>query len=354
MGNGNANGAQAIANLQPSSNQGANVNTVQRAEQQFFHGNVGERSVTMQLGRSGQNLSGTYYYDGIGKNLTLKGTVDADGNATLQEFDENGKQTGKFTGKFAHDEDNDFEYTFSGTWTKPSGGGETSFSLTEQDVKFSNGLRIETKLISERRFHLRATYPQLVGVNSPAVTAFNQRIAAMITKEVRAFTSEPLPPNGNQVYFDGNYTMLLGDDDIVSVLISEDTFFGGAHPNVSFLTLNFDLRAGREIQLASLFKPGSHYKNALQQKSLELMNRRIREDAQREAQQGHQQEELPSFSQEELGDIYGWAMTRNGLIIYHDLPHVIAAFDLAFIPYSELSSVLNPNGPAAKFANRGH
>ncbi len=349
----NANEVQAIANVEPSLNQGTNVNTAQHGEQQFFHGNIGERSVTMQLSRAGQNLSGTYYYDGIGKNLTLKGTVDAEGNATLQEFDENGKQTGKFKGKFGHDEDYDFQYTFSGTWTNPAGGGETTFSLTEQDVKFSGGLRIETKLISERRFHLRAAYPQLVGASRPAINIFNQKIAAMVMKEVRAFSAEPPPPNGNNIYFDGNYTMLLGDDDIVSVLLNEEFYYGGAHPDVAFQTLTFDLRNAREIQLASLFKPRSNYKKVLQQKTLDSINRSIKRAEQQDAQPpAQQQQENPGLSLDELGEISGWAMTRNGLLIYHDLPHVIAAFDLAFIPYSELSGVLDPNGPAAKFANR--
>jgi len=348
--NNTESNAQAAAKNDSARNAILNASAVETGERQFFHGNVGERSVTMQLTRSGSNLAGTYYYDGIGKNLTLKGNIDASDNVTLQEFDEHGKQTGKFTGKFAHDEDNDFMYTFSGTWTNPAGGGETNFSLTEQDVKFSNGLRVESRLISDRRRHLRASYPQLVGMNSPGVNAFNQRITAMVTKEVRSFNPESLSmPSGNHVYFDADYVMLLGTDDIISVELTEDFFYGGAHPDIAFQTLTFDLRSGREIQLASLFKPGSNFKTVLQQKSLDELNRRMRQE---EAQPGQPQQESPGMSLEELGEINGWAMTRNGLLIYHDLPHVIAALDIAFIPYSELSDILDPNGPAAKFASR--
>ncbi len=351
-----ANSEEAQSNAQAasdsSSNHAPSANEQQRARAQIFHGNIGERTITMQIARAGQNFSGTYYYDSIGKNLVLKGSIDGSGNVTLQEFDESGKQTGKFKGKFGPDEFDDFVNSFSGVWTTPTGGNELSFSLTEQDNEFSGGVHIETKLISVRRRNVRAAYPQLAGGSNSSINAFNQRIAAIVMKEVRAFSSEPPSPDDNRSYFDANYTVLLGTDDIVSVEINEDFYGGGAHPDITYQTLTYDMHAGREIQLASLFKPGANYKKTLQQKSLDSINRRIKQAEQQDAQAGQQQESV-SLSPDELGDISGWAMTPKGLIVYYDLPHVIAAFDRAFIPYSELSDMLDPNGPAAKFARSG-
>src|SRR5690349_16753987 len=61
----------------------------------YFKGSIGASlDLQMKLVREGDQLTGSYYYQKIGTPITLRGTVDKDGNLTLQEFDGTGKQTG--------------------------------------------------------------------------------------------------------------------------------------------------------------------------------------------------------------------------------------------------------------------
>ena len=52
----------------------------------------------MKLVRTGDQLAGSYFYQKIGTRINLRGNVDKDGNLTLEEFDQAGKQTGLFKG----------------------------------------------------------------------------------------------------------------------------------------------------------------------------------------------------------------------------------------------------------------
>jgi len=45
-------------------------------------------------------LTGSYFYPKVGKNIALSGTIDKDGNVSISESDDSGKQTGVFKGKW--------------------------------------------------------------------------------------------------------------------------------------------------------------------------------------------------------------------------------------------------------------
>ena len=65
----------------------------------YFKGSIGSSlGLQMKLIRTGDQLSGSYFYQKIGKRIDLRGNVDKDGNLTLEEFDQSGKQTGLFKG----------------------------------------------------------------------------------------------------------------------------------------------------------------------------------------------------------------------------------------------------------------
>src|SRR5688572_8919840 len=66
-----------------------------------FAGSIGNSNdLQMKLVRTGDDLSGTYSYLKVGKPITLKGTIDKDGNVNLSEYDAAGAQTGVFKGKW--------------------------------------------------------------------------------------------------------------------------------------------------------------------------------------------------------------------------------------------------------------
>lgn len=314
----------------------------------LFRGNIGGHPIEMKLRREGENLSGTYSYDGKSQGLTLKGRIDAKGKLALQEFDANGKQTGQFDCQYREEPLEGPSATIDGKWLPPGGKNESYVYLTEQLDEFANGLRIVPKAIKERRFQIEAVYPQLTGSNERAITDFNQRVASIVEKAIKEFKSgEPDPDKSS---YTTSYNVMLASGDLVSVEINEDSYAGGAYPNSGHYALTYDLRAGRELAIESLFKPGSDYKKAIRQYSANNMNERIRKEYETD---GKNPDEGPRFSDEDvdLESWSSWTMSRQGIFVYYDLVHAVAALDRVFIPYSALKDYINPDGPAAAFSN---
>ncbi len=311
-----------------------------RAAGRIFRGTLAERPVEMRLERDAINLRGAYSYDGIGEDLSLRGRIDSEGNFSLQEFDRSGKQTGQLKGKLSEQsEEEPSAAVIEAKWTQPNGSHENQVHLTEQHVEFTSGLRIIPKTIRERRPDINASYPQLVGADEKAAAQFNRQAEAIITKAVREFREgEPDPERSS---YTASYNILLATDDLVSVEIAEDSYSGGAHPDSTYYTLNYDLRTGRELQLKDLFKPGADYRRTIQQYALKDMNARARREAERENMPPDQRNE-PLFDADQLSEWSAFALTRKGLFIYYDLPHAIAVFSREFIPASVLKDQLDP------------
>ena len=73
--------------------------SVPAPETKYFRGSIGSAlGLQMKLTREGEKLSGSYSYQKIGTRIDLKGTIENDGNLTLEEFDASGIQTGIFRG----------------------------------------------------------------------------------------------------------------------------------------------------------------------------------------------------------------------------------------------------------------
>jgi hypothetical protein len=96
-----------------------------------------------------------------------------------------------------------------------------------------------------------------------------------------------------------------------------------------------------------LFKPGSGYEKALRDYAHKQINERARSmDGGGAAKEGGE----PVVAAEMLGEVAGWGLTPRGLMVYYELPHVIAAFQRSFVPYDAIRDHLRPGGPAAPFA----
>jgi hypothetical protein len=66
-----------------------------------YEGQVdGKLPVRLTLAKNGQQLTGAYVYTKVGKPLKLQGTVNGEGEFTLDEFDAAGQKTGGFKGEF--------------------------------------------------------------------------------------------------------------------------------------------------------------------------------------------------------------------------------------------------------------
>ncbi|MCA1630914.1 MAG: RsiV family protein [Acidobacteria bacterium] len=147
--------------------------------------------------------------------------------------------------------------------------------------------------------------------------------------------------------------MLLATEDLVSVEIVYDSYAGGAHPSSGYDAVTYDLRADRELELEDIFKPDSGYEKAVAAHCDRDIRRRAgvleAEAAKEEGRKAEPQDESPVLP-ELLEEISAFALTPRGLMIYYDLPHVVAAFDRNFVPYSEVKNFLKPDGAAAQLA----
>ena len=220
--------------------------------------------------------------------------------------------------------------------------------LESQNIAFTNGLEIKPKTISNRKTGVGASYPQLAGKEplSAAAQAFNRKVLALTQKAINEFA--PIDGHGT---FDANYNVLFGANDLVSVELTVYYDGGGAHPNNYFLSLTYDLAANKEIKFEDLFQPGTDYNTAIAKYMVEDINQRAYAVELKNATDPKQvqKRDEPILSIEQLSEVDGWGLTPKGLIVYFDLPHVLAYFDKNFVPYSVVKQYLKPNGPAARF-----
>src|SRR2546423_763568 len=246
----------------------------QAGEKFFFRGNIANLSVEMQLVRDGDRLNGTYFYPKVGKNIALTGTVDKDNNVTLAEADEAGKQTGVFKGKWqtAVDSPDPAIFEIDGKWSKPDGSKPTEFTVTQQPFQFTGAVTVVPKVIKDsnkqKLYTVEAEYPQIDG--DSRFEGFNREARAIITKDVGAFkTAETqqesgeandLPAETQNSTLNASYDFQYATDNLISVAFTEGTYSrGAAHGNSLTQVLNYDLKSGKKLALADLFKDKSKY-----------------------------------------------------------------------------------------------
>src|SRR6266511_3736816 len=119
-------------------------------------------------------------------------------------------------------------------------------------------------------FTITAQTPQLAGSDDPRVTAFNQQLNELITKEVdmwrESFLQIPGPVVSHGSFLEVTYTLVSQIGDLWSFKFDSHFYSdGAAHPGLNSTTLNYDLAQGRELALSDIFVPNSDYLGAISQ-----------------------------------------------------------------------------------------
>ncbi len=327
----------------------------------LFSGSVGSSKVEMDIKRDGGNLSGSYYYrkSGSSNRLTLKGKIAADGSFTMQESDAGGKQTGEFKGKWKEDP-NDSGASLEGDWLKPGQTGDgLGFYAFEQMISFTT-TQITTREFKEsiklKKAELSAEYPELSGNANAA--GFNQiakasvmRSLAGFRKDLTGMTAADIKRLGTDMgnYIAVGYNVEYADDDLISVNFSEETFTGGAHGNHGTFTLTYDLKAGREIKLADLFKPGAKYLTTISAYAMRDM--KGRKDPESGENRGLAQDIFEDGAKPTAENYQNWNITKKGLLITFP-PYQVASYadgpQTVIVPYSQLKDIAIAGGALAK------
>lgn len=325
-----------------------------------FKGMVGNAKVEMDIKRDGETLSGSYFYlkSGSANRLSIKGKIASDGSFTMDESDAAGKKTGAFKGKWK-DDPNESGATLEGEWLKPGQAGDgLGFYAWEQMVYFTAAeitTRESKEAIKAKKAELSAEYPELSGNANAA--GFNQLAKARVMRSLAGFKKDlggvsaadikAMGEMGN--YIDVGYNVEYADDDLISINFGEDTFTGGAHPNHNTFTLTYDLKGGRELKLADLFKTGSNYLAKIA--DLALRDLKARKDPDSGENMGIAQDIFEDGAKPTTENYQNWNVTKKGLMITFP-PYQVAAYaygpQTVIIPLSQLKDIARPDGPLAK------
>jgi hypothetical protein len=335
------------------------------AETKYFKGSIGNSlDLQMKLVRSGDQLTGTYYYQKIGTKIDLRGNLDKDGNVTLEEFDSNGKQTGLFKGIWKPDADG--LTTIAGNWSKPPGDKgadkKTAFSLHEEPIALSGNVEVVSKPIKENNkklvYEIAAQYPQITGGSNPNFEKFNQTVRGSVVKKIAEFKKdmapkpdeEPRPEDSMGSDLDISYEIALAQDDLVSVLLFVSSYYqGAAHPNGYSEVVNFDLKNGKLLKLADLFKPGTKYLQALSAYCVADLKKQSK--AKGEAGM-LDDSSITNGAAPALKNYHSWTIKKQGLGVEFD-PYQVGPYaagaQSVVIPYSAIKDLINPDGPLGQF-----
>jgi hypothetical protein len=336
-------------------------------ETRFFKGSIGNTlDLQMKLVREGEKLTGSYFYQKVGTKIDLSGTVDKDGNVTLEEFDSGGKQTGAFKGLWKQDAAGLIE--IAGNWTKPNSEKKTQFSLHQEPIEFSNGVEIAAKQIKEKnkklKYEVEVAYPQLTGSVDPNFGKFDQTVRSLITRKVSDFKKEMTPESAAEVTPDESpaidesmgsdltigYTVVLAKDDLISLAFTVSSYSAGAaHPNSYTEVVNFDLKNGKLLKLADLFQPGAKYLQTLSTYCIQALKKQAKEQGDYALSD---EDWIKKGAGAELTNYDNWTITKKGLGITFD-PYQVAAYAAGpqnvLVPYSSLKEIIKPDGPAGQF-----
>jgi hypothetical protein len=329
-----------------------------------FKGSIGSSlDLQMKLVRTGDLLAGSYFYQKVGTRINLRGNVDKDGNLTLEEFDEAGKQTGLFKGIWTVDS-SDGMIALAGNWSKPpsekGSDKKTAFSLHEEPINFTGEVDIVSKPIKESNkklmYEIAVQYPQLTGGNNPNFEKFNQVARAGVTKTVAEFKKDMAPQEGEEELrpegsmgssLNVGYNVALAQDDLMSIEFEVGSYYqGAAHPNSYTEVLNYDLKNGKLLKLADLFKPDTKFLQAIATYCIADLKKQGKD-------KGLVDEEIEKGASASPKNYQGWTIMRRGLGINFDSYQVgpyAAGPQFVLVPYSALKDLINPEGPIAQFA----
>ncbi len=204
---------------------------------------------------------------------------------------------------------------------------------------------------ADQEEHQRPNYsidtqtPILEGSNDARLEDFNGLMKSIVQEEVDAFkewmAETPAEPIIGGSFLAVNFTQLSPPGNLLSIKFYIMFYFdGAAHPGHYSRTITYDLENGGEVSLERLFLAGTDYLGPI---SIYCM------DALRE--RGVTLDEFWIGGAQPTPENYqNWNITAEGLLItfdeYQVAPYVAGPQEVV-VPYAELASILDPNGPLA-------
>ena len=193
-------------------------------------------------------------------------------------------------------------------------------------------------------YTITSQIPQLTGSDDPRVTAFNQRLNDLVVKEVdmwrQSFQELRVTPNSTGSSLDLKYTAISQMGDLWSFKF-DSSFYAdaAAHPGLNSMTLNYDLNQGKELTLGDLFLPNSNYLEVISNYCVAELSKQQFFDG-----------PFTEGAKPTPDNYRNWNIASDGLLITFDTYQVgpgAAGPQQVKVPYTELKSIINPQGPLA-------
>lgn len=322
-------------------------------------GNVGDYPVRMELNRNENGFWGQYKYSNKAEAdyLSIDGSIDSNSILKLKESERDGSETGTFEGKFTNAVfGNKTTLKYDGNWTNTKTGKSLPFNLAEYRPDVGENLQVETKEIKEQNKSIKSSinvsFPQIAGSSTPLVEQFNKYVNNYVQSQIKDFNSTAAKDMKEfsakeradmpQYSFDGSYKPLYSDGKLLSLQYTTSVFTGGAHPISAIKSINYDLAKGAPLTLANLFLSNSNYLVKISDYCIPvLIKRKVSDDTW-----------VKEGAAPKANNYDTWNIMDIGLSITFDSYQVApyaAGPQEVIVPYSVLGSVINPNGPLAKF-----
>jgi hypothetical protein len=196
-------------------------------------------------------------------------------------------------------------------------------------------------------FTIKSQTPQLTGSDDPRVTAFNQRAAELVTKEVdtwrKGFLEISYPTVTNGSSLEVSHTLVSQIGDVWSFKFDFNFYSdGAAHPGMYSITLNYDLGQGRELALGDLFLPNADYLGAVSKYCIAYLSKEMFFEG-----------PFAEGANPTVENYRNWNIAPDGLLITFDQYQVApyaAGPQQIVVPFSELLGLIDPQGPLGQFA----
>jgi hypothetical protein len=237
----------------------------------------------------------------------------------------------------------------------------------EPFVRLSGGRRFESRedgrKPARKDLVVGADYPVLLGDGGRAAREFNRRARAIAVGEVTPYLGDgPDPEKAKHPHWKDveehlhvSHKVVFASDELVSVFFYVTGYnWGAGHGYHQPLTFNFDLKAGRELKLARLFKPGSGHLRRIAELCAEDLSRQYARQFGRPDPFG-KGATLVEGLRPKADNFKSWVVTRDGLVFIFEEYQVVAYADgepKVLIPFDRLSDIIDPRGPLAALAAR--
>jgi uncharacterized protein DUF3298 len=248
-----------------------------------------------------------------------------------------------------------------------------AFHRNQDEVQISSTTKIVGKELNENnkslKFEIYVSYPQFEGEINPAQKKFNSAVAALAHKEFDEYRRGELRPMSNaerfpryhedvfeHLYID--YDVPFVNERLINVRFYAATYGRGAAHDVDyFFVFNYDLEAGKQIQLSDVFKNHTRYLESISKYAADAVRRTLCREGSWGTNTFEQCLKKVIIWEEgikpSLENFDAWSVTKDGLLFSFDpcqLTGCSGGEYYVVVPYSEINELMKPNNVVSKTA----